>query len=129
MTQAEHRRCKTILDDKAIYEWILNPKIMEMPRGEDGGELKDREQMAPLKTPQLIFGRGFGKIEHPDEDLVPTSPEAKMLGKEKDKADLSALTAGVKRGLDDEDEEEAEEAPQTPTHKPKKVRRIVRFAD
>lgn len=73
MTQAEQRRCKTILDDRPIYDWILNAKIIPLPEGEIDG----LEQTAMLKTPQFVFGRGFGRgYSHPDEDLValPESP-------------------------------------------------------
>lgn len=68
MTQAEQWKCRSILDDKPIYEWILNAKILPLPGGED---LPGVEQMAKLQSPQLIFGRGFGReLSHPDQDLV-----------------------------------------------------------
>src|SRR6266566_4517727 len=61
MTQAEHRKCKTILDDGPIYEWMLNARILPLPDDAVDGPA----QMAPLKTPQFLFGRGFGRVEHP----------------------------------------------------------------
>ncbi|KAK3362536.1 P-loop containing nucleoside triphosphate hydrolase protein [Lasiosphaeria hispida] len=69
MSQAEQWKCRSILDDKPIYEWILNAKILPLPGGEDA-ELSGPEQMAKLQTPQFIFGRGFGREIHPDQDLV-----------------------------------------------------------
>lgn len=72
MTQAEHRKCKTILDDRPIYDWILNARIMPLPDvdNEDGPA-----QMAPLAMPQYIFGREFGReVTHPDEDILMDDP-------------------------------------------------------
>lgn len=74
--QAEHRKIKSILDDKPIYEWILNARILPMPE-----DLPEGAQTARLETPQLVFGRGFGREVHPDEGLVFASPEGKGKGK------------------------------------------------
>lgn len=73
MTQAEQRKCKSILDDKPIYEWILHPKILPLPQGD---EVDGLAQTAMLQEPQLVFGRGSGRIIDKEEDLVPlpTSP-------------------------------------------------------
>lgn len=72
MTQAEHRNCRTILDDRPIYEWILNPRIIPLPEVDiDDGP----GQMAPLTVPQYVFGREFGReIGHPDEDILLEDP-------------------------------------------------------
>ncbi|KAL2134519.1 hypothetical protein VTI74DRAFT_11563 [Chaetomium olivicolor] len=70
MTQAEQWKCRSILDDRRIYEWILDAKILKMPRG-GGMGLEGPEQMAKLETPQYLFGRGFGRgLSHPDEGLI-----------------------------------------------------------
>jgi hypothetical protein len=69
MTQAEHRRVNSVLDDKPMYEWILNARIMPMDEGLEDGVA----QTAMLKRPQFVFGRGFGREAHPDEDLVMSS--------------------------------------------------------
>ncbi|KAI1858979.1 uncharacterized protein JN550_012241 [Neoarthrinium moseri] len=96
MTAAEHRKVKNILDDKPMYNWILNAKIMPMPEVED-----DVAQTARLKVPQLVFGRGFGRQLHPDEDLIMDSPEAK--DKERgtvlatEKVPISFKLGGLKR--------------------------------
>ncbi|KAI0125573.1 P-loop containing nucleoside triphosphate hydrolase protein [Xylariales sp. AK1849] len=68
MTQAEHRKVKTILDDKPMYDWILNAKIKPLPEVED-----DVAQTAMLKVPQFVFGRGLGRGLDPDEDLITPS--------------------------------------------------------
>lgn len=74
MTQAEQRKCKSILDDRPIYEWILNPKILPLPAGEVDG----LAQTTMLQEPQFVFGQGFGRTVEEDEDLVPlpVSPTA-----------------------------------------------------
>ncbi|KAJ4396368.1 hypothetical protein N0V93_000587 [Gnomoniopsis smithogilvyi] len=79
MTQAEHRNCKTILDDGPIYEWIRNAKIIPLPDidVEDGPA-----QMVPLKVPQYIFGREFGRERsNPDEDILLEEPSRDAKGK------------------------------------------------
>ncbi|KAI1386843.1 P-loop containing nucleoside triphosphate hydrolase protein [Hypoxylon trugodes] len=95
MTHAEHTKVKSILDDRLMYQWILNAKIMPMPNEEDGVA-----QTAMLEAPQFVFGRGFGRELHPDEGLVTGSPEGKP------KADVQAnekpalrfkVTKGLKR--------------------------------
>ncbi|KAI0432639.1 SNF2 family N-terminal domain-containing protein [Xylaria sp. FL1042] len=77
MTQAEHSRIKSVLDDRKIKEWIRNPKIHPMTDEKDGVE-----QTALLSSPQYVFGRGFGRASHhPDEGLITGSPESKTTAK------------------------------------------------
>ena len=66
MTQAEHRQVKSILDIRPIYNWIKNTRVSPLPEGIS----HDVSQMTVLKTPQNVFGRGFGRPMHPDEGLV-----------------------------------------------------------
>ncbi len=76
MSQAEQWKCRSILDDKPIKDWISNAKILPLPGSEGGGgetSLSGPDQMAKLQTPQAIFGRGFGRELHPDQDLVAPS--------------------------------------------------------
>ncbi|KAI1479914.1 P-loop containing nucleoside triphosphate hydrolase protein [Daldinia eschscholtzii] len=73
MTHAEHSKVKSILDDRLIYRWILNAKIVPLPDEEDGVA-----QTAMLETPQYVFGREFGRELHPDEGLITGSPDAKI---------------------------------------------------
>lgn len=79
MTQAEHRNCKTILDDGPIYEWIRNAKIVPLPDIDvDNGPA----QMAALKVPQYVFGREFGRERsNPDEDILLEDPTVHEKGK------------------------------------------------
>ncbi|KAM0332291.1 hypothetical protein ACHAQA_002567 [Verticillium albo-atrum] len=65
MSQAEHWKCKNILDDRPIYNYILNAGFQALPEEQPDG----LEQTARLKHPQFIFGRGFGRDTHPDEDI------------------------------------------------------------
>lgn len=78
MTQAEHRKVKNILDDKPMHDWILNAKIIPMPVV-DGNNVA---QTAKLRTPQYVFGRGFGREADPDADLITTSPTAQLRQRE-----------------------------------------------
>ncbi|KAL1889561.1 hypothetical protein Sste5346_008810 [Sporothrix stenoceras] len=65
LSAVEHRRIKTLLDDGPIYEWVRNARV-----GYIAGDADAVSQMAPLKEPQFLFGRGFGRVVHPDEGLV-----------------------------------------------------------
>lgn len=67
MTQAEHSKVKSVLDDRLIYRWIRDAKIIPMSDAEDGVA-----QTAMLEAPQFIFGRDFGRNVHPDEGLITT---------------------------------------------------------
>ncbi|KAL7628373.1 hypothetical protein AAE478_002575 [Parahypoxylon ruwenzoriense] len=73
MTHAEHTKVKSILDDRHIYQWILNAKIIPMPAEEGDGVA----QTAMLRVPQFVFGRGFGRELDPNEGIITGSPEAK----------------------------------------------------
>ncbi|KAK3694130.1 P-loop containing nucleoside triphosphate hydrolase protein [Podospora appendiculata] len=93
MTQEEQRKCHSILDDKPIYEWILNAKILPLP---GSGALSGPEQMAKLEVPQFLFGRGFSRVVgHPDQDLVALAGTRAANGKGRAKA----LKVGRKRRL------------------------------
>ncbi|KAI0489651.1 SNF2 family N-terminal domain-containing protein [Xylaria cf. heliscus] len=70
MTQAEHSRIKSVLDDGKIKEWIRNPKIYPMTDAREG-----LEQTALLSLPQFVFGKQFKRALHPDEGLITGSPE------------------------------------------------------
>ena len=99
----------SVLDDRPMYEWILDARIL--PMGDDGnGDGGDGlAQTAALKTPQFVFGRGFGRQLHPDEGLLlaengaATSPETKQRDTESAKFGVEAsgvplkLTRGLKR--------------------------------
>ncbi|KAH8676165.1 P-loop containing nucleoside triphosphate hydrolase protein [Xylariales sp. PMI_506] len=86
MTAAEHRRVKSILDDRPMYNWILNAQIMPLLKVED-----DVSQTAMLEVPQYVFGREFGREVHPDEGLITESP----VSKEKERAVDTESTAKI----------------------------------
>ncbi|KAI1631681.1 SNF2 family N-terminal domain-containing protein [Biscogniauxia mediterranea] len=84
MSPAEHCRVRNWLDDRQMYEWILNARIVDMPEGVEDGVA----QTAMLEVPQFVFGRGFGReLRNPDEGLLvgEGSPEEKGKGKGKGK--------------------------------------------
>lgn len=92
MTQAEHRKCKSLLDDRPIYNWILNAKIIPMAEGQS----ENVSQMAPLQTPQPVFSRGSGRVIHPDDGLLLDAPP--VVPKEGQNSHVTAsVTNGVKR--------------------------------
>jgi hypothetical protein len=76
MSQAEHRKCKSILDDRPIYNWILNAKITSMSEEQPDGP----SQMTPLETPQFVFGRASRRVMHPDEALLLDGPSDVLHG-------------------------------------------------
>ncbi|KAI0598242.1 SNF2 family N-terminal domain-containing protein [Biscogniauxia sp. FL1348] len=85
MSAAEHCRVRNWLDDRQMYEWILNARIVDMPEAaeEDGDGVA---QTAMLEVPQFVFGRGFGReLRNPDEGLLvgEGSPEGKGKGKDR----------------------------------------------
>lgn len=89
MSTEEHNKCKSILDDQTMEDWIKNVRFQPIPDGEVSGP----EQMAKLETKQLVFGRGAGaKGDYdPDEDLVfgdgySKTKKGKATGKGKRKA-------------------------------------------
>lgn len=88
MTQAEHRKCKSILDDRPMYNWILNARVSPLPSlGTDAVS-----QMVPLETPQLVFGKGFGRVKASDEGLMLGEPASPVRASKKP-------SNGVKRAL------------------------------
>lgn len=97
MTQAEQRKCKSILDDKPIYEWILNAKITPLPGG-DGQPIGGPDQMARLQEPQFLFGRGsWRELNHPDEDIV--KADDAVVPKKMDAPIYNGVNGGLKRKM------------------------------
>lgn len=64
MSNDEQKKCKTILDDKPMYDWIKNLRFVAMPEG----DIPSTEQMAKLDVPQPIFD--FTKDIDSDEDAT-----------------------------------------------------------
>ncbi|KAI1807281.1 P-loop containing nucleoside triphosphate hydrolase protein [Daldinia bambusicola] len=130
MTHAEHSKVKSILDDRHIYRWILDAKIVPLPDEEDGVA-----QTAMLGTPQFVFGRGFGRELHPDEGLVTSSPDAKTRSEAPASTDKPApilfrLNKGLKRahGPSPTVSESLDENAEDETQRPSKRNAKVTFA-
>mgnify|MGYP000869324483 CR=1 FL=1 len=70
MTQAEHQQAKSILDVRAIYDWIKRARTVALPE-RDGGRLSE---MSELASPKPVFGAGFGKEVQSDDGLMSWSP-------------------------------------------------------
>ena len=82
MSNEEHNRCKNILDDQTMYDWIRNVRFFPITTEDVPGP----EQMARLQTPQLVFCRGGSRItalHDPDADLVLDDLSPKAKGKRK----------------------------------------------
>lgn len=80
ITNEEHIKCKSILDDQKLYEWIRNVRFIPVPITNISGP----DQMALLETPQLLFTGGRGvHVPISDAELLAldTSPRAKGNGK------------------------------------------------
>jgi len=81
MTQAEQRKVmSSVIEDKPINDWIKNVKIMPMnpPIRERGADASAEPQAglaqtAMLKSPQYIFGIGFGRDLNQEDDLLTNS--------------------------------------------------------
>lgn len=103
MSNEEHNKCKNILDDEKMYDWIRNVRFLPLPTSEIPGP----EQMAKLETPELVLGRVAssvtGAVHDPDADLLTEmlSPEAKGKRKAKvafgDEEDTPGTSAATKR--------------------------------
>ena len=64
MSIEEHNKCKSILDDQTMYDWIRNVRFLTLPPDDVIGP----DQMAKLDTPVLVFGRGATRIGERDPD-------------------------------------------------------------
>ena len=81
MSTEEHNKCKSILDDQKMYDWIRNAHFLPLPLACVPGP----DQMAKLEVPQLLFVRGSTKIgeRDPDAGLVLDSLSPTEKGKKK----------------------------------------------
>jgi hypothetical protein len=81
MSTEEQKKCKTVLDDQTMYDWIKNVRFVRLPPGAVPGP----KQMAPLGSPQAAFvNRTPG--DDAEEDIILFSPKAspKSKGKRKE---------------------------------------------
>jgi hypothetical protein len=83
MTSEEHQKCKNILNDQKIYNWIRNVRFI--PLQSDNGPGPD--QMAKLVEPEHVFSIGTGSNIHeaynPDADLIMSPTSFNSKGKRK----------------------------------------------
>ena len=85
MSSEEQKKCKTVLDDETMYDWIKNVRFVPLPQEEMPGP----DQMATLKIPQPVFNHNKpadGAMNDPDAGLVLeflSSPFSKRKGKRK----------------------------------------------
>lgn len=66
MSRPEQWKCRSVLDDKPMYEWILKARILPLPRGVEGGV----GEMARLEEGRGVFWRGTGDGEDGMEGVV-----------------------------------------------------------
>ncbi|KAG4434725.1 hypothetical protein IFR05_009802 [Cadophora sp. M221] len=104
LSTEEHNSCKSILDDRTMYDWIRNARFVDLGDSREG-EGAVEERMAKLKTPRLVFGRGVGgsgRAMDPDQDLIlGDSPDRKGKGKEKVKIMIKLKVGPAFKRTDD----------------------------
>ncbi|KAK1988702.1 P-loop containing nucleoside triphosphate hydrolase protein [Colletotrichum cereale] len=66
MSQIEHWKCKSILDDRPIYNWIRNASIIPLTKDQNDY----LAQTVPLNHPQPIFGSKFSDIDLTGQDAT-----------------------------------------------------------
>lgn len=118
MSNEEHKKCKDILNDSKIYDWIRNVRFIPLP--DDIGPGPD--QMAKLDTPELVFGRGSGSYvgaaRDPNADLLMMDSVSSILkGKRK---------ATVYYEEEEEDTPSASEAVKSKVQKISDMTRLLR---
>ncbi|KAK1972632.1 hypothetical protein LY78DRAFT_235754 [Colletotrichum sublineola] len=96
MSQIEHWKCKSILDDRPIYNWVRNASII--PLAKDQNDYL--AQTVLLKHPQPIFGGKLGDIDHKVQD--PTKSQRGI------ESAYQPLSNGLKRSRSPEPEDNEE---------------------
>ncbi|KAI9730642.1 MAG: hypothetical protein M1818_008124 [Claussenomyces sp. TS43310] len=101
MTSDEQKKCKTVLDDQTMYDWVQNVKFVPIPET----VVPSIVQMAMLETPQLAFGRKAGRAEDPDDGLLEqrTTPTSSNRGRGTGKQKMveSTFHQSIDRGVQD----------------------------
>jgi len=91
MSNDEQKKCKSVLDDQTMYDWIKNVRFVPLPVGDVPGPY----QMAPLGEPQIAFSRIEEAVSShandPDAGLVAQdfSPQSSKKSKGKRKVSMS----------------------------------------
>ena len=68
MSNEEHNKCKNILDDQTMYDWIKNISFLDVKPEEVV------DQMARLEMSQPVFGKG-PRVGELDPDAYLITPE------------------------------------------------------
>jgi hypothetical protein len=68
MSNEEHNKCKSILDDQTMYDWIKNISFLDVKPEEVV------DQMARLEMSQPVFGKG-PRVGELDPDAYLITPE------------------------------------------------------
>lgn len=72
MSSEEQKKCKTVLDDQTMYDWIKNVRFVPLPLSDAPGP----DQCAKLELPQFVF-RHDSAAHDPDSGLVDFDQEEK----------------------------------------------------
>jgi superfamily II DNA or RNA helicase len=73
MSNDEHQKCKSLLDDQDMYDWIRESRFLPL-----GTQKHGPEQMAKLKIPQPLFGASSGVVHgyHEGNAHIMTEPQS-----------------------------------------------------
>jgi len=99
MSSDEQKKCKTVLDDETMYDWIKNVRFVPLPQE----EIPAPDQMATLETTQLVFTRGKladGNMNDPDAGILDFTPSPSSRRKDKRKATLMEGSPTAKTDLE-----------------------------
>lgn len=97
MSSEQHTKCKNLLDDEVMYDWVRD---VDASRFFDIKDVPEPEQMAKLKVPQTVFGTGVVDVKHSDEGLIGVSRRQPGLLKK---------PKGFKRFLEEVTDDESED--------------------
>jgi hypothetical protein len=104
MSSDEQRKCKTVLDDETMYDWIKNVTFIPLPKEEITGP----DQMALLETPQPVFARSKpadATMNDPDAGLLDYTPSP--LSKRKGKRKATSIDGSSSTNADIEPDEDS----------------------
>ncbi|KAG5984033.1 hypothetical protein E4U55_006262 [Claviceps digitariae] len=78
MTQAEHRRVRSLLDVRSIYNWIKGSRIVRMPCVDGGGGLASHMVDLTVPAPMFAGGGGCGREDHLGEGFGAPIPGSEV---------------------------------------------------
>ncbi|KAL3419284.1 snf2 family helicase [Phlyctema vagabunda] len=95
MSEEEHIKCKSILDDQTMYDWIRNVRFLPIVRS----SVPEPEQMAKLSHPQKLFEHGNVTVIDPDADLISNSPRQEHGDENPSGSDVAARVSKGKQPI------------------------------